>query len=227
MLDFRQQFRSPRISFSGVTFQNPTVRTWPENSGYGWTMEARAKTKSAKTAEQDLDESARRNVRLDILEAMLRLENEKGHLAWKISDLARLAGVSRTLVYYHFGRTKPEMLDAGIELIAVEYFGLTDERATLVREGKGWESVRQTREMIRSRPAFAVFYLRWRMQPRSPIAAMLVAIEQRYQAMLATAFPKLSKHEIVALHGILYGVVMSPFLTDEAIDVVQKLVRHL
>lgn len=167
------------------------------------------------------------NVRLDILEAMLHLENEKGHLAWKISDLARSAGVSRTLVYYHFGQTKKEILDAGIELIALEYFGLTDDRADLLRKGNGWDSVIQTQAMIRSRPAFATFYVRWRSQTGSPIAAKLVAIEERYQAMLTSAFPHLSKTQVIALHGILYGVVMSPFLTPEATDLIRKLVPRL
>src|SRR5262249_15127056 len=87
-----------------------------------------------------IDETARRDVRLDILEAMLLLENEKGHLRWKISDVARVAKVSRTLVYYYFGRTKQELLETGVELLGEEYFGLTEEREKLLHEGKGWES---------------------------------------------------------------------------------------
>lgn len=172
-------------------------------------------------------ETAAKSVRLDILEAMLLLENEKGHLGWKISDLARAAGVSRALVYYHFGKTKREILDTGIELLAVEYFGLTPDRAELVRQGKGWDLVMQTRRMLLSRPAFAVFYLRWRTQKRSPLSARLAAIEVRYQAMLASAFPHLAKEQIGALHGIFYGVVTAPFLTDEALDVIRALLRHV
>ena len=162
-----------------------------------------------------------RQVRLDILEAMLRLENEKGHLAWKISELARAANVSRTLVYYHFGRTKPEILDAGIEVIAEEYFGLTKSRAKLVEQGSGWDSVLHTRTMITQRPSFAIFYLRWRSQKTSAIAKKLAGIDARYEAMLARAFPKLTPSKVTALHGLLYGIVTAPFLTDEAVDVLR------
>ncbi len=169
----------------------------------------------------------KRNVRLDILEAMMLLENEKGHLGWKISDLARAADVSRTLVYYHFGRTKREILDAGIELIAVEYFGISPERAAMLRQGKAWDSLMHTRQMVLERPAFSVFYLRWRTQKRSPLAVKLIEIEKRYQAMLSAAFPHLAKEQIVALHSILYGVVSAPFLTDEAIEVIRSLLLHL
>ena len=172
-------------------------------------------------------QNERRNVRLEILEAMLLLENEKGHLGWKISDLARAAGVSRTLVYYHFGRTKNEILDAGIEVIAIEYFGLGEDRESLLRQGKGWDSVLQTRRMILTHPSFAIFYLRWRTRPRSPIATKLAAIEERYQAMLQRAHPHLSRRKIVALHGILWGVVTAPFLDDDAIDVIRERVLRL
>jgi len=167
------------------------------------------------------------NVRLDILEAMLALENEKGHLAWKISELARKAKVSRALVYYHFGKTKPEILDAGIEVIAEEYFGLTTDRAKLVFEGKGWDSVARTREMIATRPAFAIFYLRWRSQKKSPLAKKLADIDARYEAMLARAFPKLTPDQVLALHGVLYAVVTAPFLTPESIAVLRNLVTKI
>lgn len=167
------------------------------------------------------------NVRLDILEAMLKLENEKGHLAWKVADLARSAGVSRALVYYHFGKTKPDILDAGIEIIAEEYFGLTKKRSELVERGQGWASVAHTRAMITARPSFAIFYLRWRSQKATPIGKKLAAIDARYQAMLARAFPQLSPPKIIALHAMLYGVVTAPFVTDEAVEVIRKLAQKL
>jgi AcrR family transcriptional regulator len=167
------------------------------------------------------------NVRLDILEAMVRLENEKGHLGWKISELARAAGVSRALVYYHFGRTKQDILDAGIEILAAEYFGITEERASLLRAGKGWDSALRSRQMTAARPSFVVFYLRWRAQKMSPLAAKFVDIERRYQAMLATAYPQLSPEKVGALHGIMHAVVTAPFLTDEALEVLRQLTVHL
>jgi hypothetical protein len=36
----------------------------------------------------------------------------------------------------------------------------------------------------------------------------------------------LAHDQIIALHTILYGVVTSPFLTDEALAIVRKLVTH-
>ena len=42
-------------------------------------------------------------VRSRVLQAVIAAEVAKGHLKWKVSDLARHAKVSRPLIYYHFG----------------------------------------------------------------------------------------------------------------------------
>jgi AcrR family transcriptional regulator len=163
---------------------------------------------------------------IDILETMLSLEAAKGHMQWKISDLARAAKVSRSLIYYYFGRSKREIVETGVDIVAAEYFGLTQETVDLLRQRRGWETVLRTRERILSRPAFAVFYLRWRTFD-SPLRTRLVKIEERYQRMLREAFPHLSMSRVVGLHGILYGIVTAPFLTTEAIDEVRELLLHL
>lgn len=181
----------------------------------------------AKRAKPDTAAPEPRDVRLDIVEAMVLLEASKGHLGWKISELARAAGVARSLAYYHFGRTKREILETGIEIIAEQYFGMTEDRARMLDAGKGWDSVLQTRDAIRARPSFASFYLRWRLQPQTPFGRQLARIERRYQKMLRTSFPHLSEDEVVALHGILHSVVTAPFMTDASIDVVRRLLLRL
>lgn len=76
-----------------------------------------------------------------ILYRVVALETTKGHLKWKVSDLARLAKVSRPLVYYHFGKTKRAILLRCVELIAEEYFGFSEERRRMRSEGRLVESV--------------------------------------------------------------------------------------
>ena len=45
--------------------------------------------------------------------------------------------------------------------------------------------------------------------------------------MLSKAFPHLSRAKVVALHGILYGVVTAPFLSEEAVEEIRKLLLKL
>ena len=46
----------------------------------------------------------------DICNAVLKLEVQKGHLLWKISDVSRTSGVTRSLIYYYFGKEKEVIL---------------------------------------------------------------------------------------------------------------------
>ncbi len=45
-----------------------------------------------------------------ICDVLLRLEVQKGHLKWSISQVSREAEVTRTLIYYYFGSTKESLL---------------------------------------------------------------------------------------------------------------------
>ena len=45
-----------------------------------------------------------------ILDAVIALEIRRGHQKWTISELSRLSGITRTLIYYYFGKSKLEIL---------------------------------------------------------------------------------------------------------------------
>jgi len=167
-----------------------------------------------------------KNIKLGILNKVVELETRRGHLKWKVSDLARLSKVSRPLIYYHFGKTKREILVSSLEIVSSEYFGLNQERISMLKSGKGWESVLQTREMFLSKPAFATFYLKWRMT-KSPFQEIFIKIEKQYQNSLQLNFPHFSKAKIIALHAILQGVVTAPFLTADALNEIFELTKRL
>jgi len=166
------------------------------------------------------------NVRLDILNKVIELETSKGHLKWKVSDLARISKVSRPLIYYHFGKTKREILVSSLEIIAAEYYGLNEERFEMLKNGRGWQSVLQTRDMFMKNPSFATFYMKWRMT-KTPLQEVFLRVEKKYQESLQKNFPHLSKAKVGALHAILQGVVTAPFLTAEALDEIFKLTQKL
>lgn len=152
-----------------------------------------------------------------ILHAVIALEVAKGHRKWSVAELARKVGVSRPLIYYHFGKTKPKILETSILLVAEEFFGLTEERVRLLTEGRAVESLLASRRLFLNNPSFALFYLRWRMT-KSPIQKKLLEIETRYQTMLSELFPRAGAAEVRALHGLFYAVVTAPFLDDAAIE---------
>lgn len=155
---------------------------------------------------------------LKIPHAVIELEVMKGHLRWTVAALARKVKVSRPLIYYHFGRTKEQILDKSILLVAEEYFGINPERIKMLQEGRAVESLLLTRKLLRDTPAFGLFYSRGRVI-KSPLQKKLIEIENRYQAMLKNHFPQLSEEKIRALHGLFYGIVMAPFLDEKSIAI--------
>lgn len=166
-----------------------------------------------------------RPIHRKIVYLVISLDTSKGHLKWKVSDLARLAKISRPLVYYHFGKTKRAILFRSLELIAEEYFNLAEDGKISLSEGRINESLRRTRRLYLEHPSLAVFYQKWRTQP-SPLQDRLIAIEERYQDKLRRTFPHLPNSQIIALHGVLHGLMTAPFVTDEAIRETTKALRR-
>ena len=70
--------------------------------------------------------------------------------------------------------------------------------------------------MLLENPALIVFYQKARAQP-GPLCDQLIAIERKYQAKLARAFPKLTKSQVLAVHGLFHGMISAPFMTEEAL----------
>ncbi|RYZ65555.1 MAG: TetR/AcrR family transcriptional regulator, partial [Proteobacteria bacterium] len=141
-------------------------------------------------------------------------EVSKGHLKWKVSELARAAKVSRPLIYYHFGKTKAAILKECLSIIAVDYFGLQPERKESLESSNRFDSLLRTRRIFLANPLLAVFYQRARSK-NGELGDFFEDIEKRFQKKLSRQFPKCSAVEIRALHGLLHGLITAPFL-DEA-----------
>lgn len=152
----------------------------------------------------------------DILNVVFALENKKGHLKWSVSELGRSTGVSRSLVYYHLGKNKKEILEHCIEVVAAEFYGLNPIREEMVRRGDLEGSLMYTRKMFTETPEFSLFYIRWRMT-NTEVGAKLKDIDDRYQKKIRSLFPHLNKVEGMALQAILQGIVTAPELSEDSL----------
>lgn len=150
-----------------------------------------------------------------IVNAVLAFENQKGHLKWKVSEVARASKVSKSLVYYYLGSTKEAILDACIRIGAEEFYGLNAERNSMIQGGDLISSIKYTREIFLKNYAFNAFYLKWRLSP-APIGEKLREYDARYQQKLHHLFPHLSDTERLALQALFHGLVVAPVLSDEA-----------
>ncbi|MCB0357357.1 MAG: helix-turn-helix transcriptional regulator, partial [Bdellovibrionales bacterium] len=94
-----------------------------------------------------------------ILNAALELDVKKGHLKWTVSDLSRKSGITRSLIYYYFGRSKSSILNEAIKLIGHEVAGLTPEREEMWNLGDFIASMKQARRTIENAPYLSLFIL--------------------------------------------------------------------
>lgn len=159
--------------------------------------------------------------RLKVINSVFKFETTRGHLNWKVIDVARVSGVSRSLIYYYFGQIKSEIFHRCVELICGDFYGISEERMKAVEQGDLYGCIAQNFRFFRESPEFVVFYNKARVK-KSPLRDKLIEIEKTYQLKLKTLFPKLSSSEIVALHSVLHGVVCSPILDNSTFDLVIK-----
>lgn len=148
---------------------------------------------------------------LKIINTVFRFEISKGHLKWRVTEVARYSGVSRTLIYYHFGKTKKDIFDRCLDIIMNDFYGLSEERDRLARAGKLFECVKAGYDIFHRSPEFMVFYFYWRFK-KSPIQERLIQIEKAYQNRLKYFFPHLKPHQVSAAHAAIQGIITAPFL---------------
>lgn len=156
-----------------------------------------------------------------ILDAVFRLEVTKGHLRWKISDVSRLAGVQRTLVYYYFGKSKAGILKSAMAIIGDEFFGLSPERMRMWQSGQIRESILRTRELLAKAPHMREFFFHWRHQD-SEVRDELIALERRYLNKLKNFLPQLSDVDSRALFSLIFGICNVPELSEAVLDRILK-----
>lgn len=158
---------------------------------------------------------------MKILDAVVRLEVVKGHLRWKMSELSRLSGVQRTLIYYYFGKSKEAILQAALKTIGDDFFGLSAERIKMWKEGRIKDSILRTRELFVRAPHVAEFFFHWRHQT-SEVQKELKHLEKRYIAKIKEVFPNVPKADAEAVFTIFFGLVLVPELDEAVLDRVIK-----
>jgi len=153
-----------------------------------------------------------------ILDAVLYLEVQKGHLLWKVSDIARVTKVTRSLIYYYFGKSKQEIVQVALKVVGEEFFGLSPNRLDLWKKGNFSQSVLETRKQIEKAPHVFVFYLNWRNR-ESELKKQLVQLENRYLSKLMESFKGITIEEARALFAIFLGLVSTPLIQEQDIEV--------
>lgn len=149
-----------------------------------------------------------------ILNSCIQLEISHGHLLWKLSDLHRKSKVSRTLIYYYFGKNKKNIV-----LEACHYFGRilsgTDEKLMkLYEQNNMTEAMFVNKEMLLKLPSLIPFYFLYR-NSKNEIGEIIRDYELRGIKKRKHFFPKLNETELRVLFSLQMGLSLSSQVTTK------------
>lgn len=170
---------------------------------------------------------AKTRIYWQVLNAALDLDFQKGHLKWTMSHLSRKSGVTRSLIYYYFGKSKQDILIAAVRLVGEELFGLNPEKLRLWESGQVTQAILTTRGLMERSPHLSSFYLQHRPRP-NPVGQEIRGLESRHLAKLGRFFPKARKEDLQALFAVFFGLASAPELSRDSISrTVESAIRLL
>lgn len=161
-----------------------------------------------------------------VLNAALDLDFRKGHLKWTMSELSRKSGITRSLIYYHFGRSKSAILQEAVRVIGEQLIGVDAERMEQWRAGDWTKAIVRSRQLTEESPSLLNFYLLHRGRP-TEIGESLKKLEGEYYKKLEALFPQLDKSARQALFAFFWGVTFAPDVDQAAINIAVKALKAL
>jgi len=69
-----------------------------------------------------------------VCNAILKMEIAKGHLKWTLSDISRESKVTRSLLYYYFGKEKKAVLEVAYQFVVSHFYNIDRTKTVSLRE---------------------------------------------------------------------------------------------
>lgn len=160
-----------------------------------------------------------------IMEAVIELEVVKGHLKWRMSDLARTSGVTRSLLYYYFGQNKKHIFKQAVDYYIGEFLDFRLERAEKFRRGEIIDLISTTRKKLRRSPYFLQFYAKHRLE-ETEVSPIFQMAEKKYFENLRDSLPKKWQHLSRVLWALVFGLAVQPNVTESDLKTAETVMRR-
>lgn len=152
-----------------------------------------------------------------VLSAAVELDYRKGHLRWTMTELSRRSGVTRSLIYYYFGRSKLNIVKSAVKIVGDEIIGLSERRLQMWRDGEYLNSLRESRAILEKAPFIGAFYLTCRAW-ENELGQTVRTMEKLLLKKIKNFIPTFNDEDARALATIYFGLVFSPFSGHEVIE---------
>lgn len=145
---------------------------------------------------------SKEKIYMNILRTVLRLELQKGHLNWSLSEISRLSDVTRSLIYYYFGKNKKEIYNE-----AISYFSKTMFRIDKIPDDfTAPERIKILLKTLKENPFLFIHFYNNKIKG-TPIGTDLRNIEKKLMGKLSHEFPGLLENELLLIYVIELGIL--------------------
>lgn len=150
-----------------------------------------------------------------VCSAILKMEVEKGHLAWTLSDISRHSGITRSLIYYYFGKEREVILKEAYRFIIDTFFNPDPEQVKFVSVT---DRMKEVLLKIQKMPYLFVLYHLKKDEP-SEIGEMLREGERITLKNLKIRYPHLTEPECYSLYLAELGAIATKLPIDKVDEV--------
>ncbi len=161
-----------------------------------------------------------------VLNCALELEIKKGHLKWTMTELARKSKITRSLIYYYFGRSKMDIVKAAITIIGEEVAGMKSERIEMWKRGEFVESMMEARKYYDRMPYLCSFYLKYREYPND-LGQALLEMEKSFIKKVRTFAPKATPEQANAMFAAYFGFAFAPNIGNGEIKIFGEMITGI
>lgn len=161
-----------------------------------------------------------------VLNCAVELEMTKGHLKWTMTELSRKSKVTRSLVYYYFGRSKIEIIEAAVSIIGEEFAGLSEKRMKMWEEGRFEESLIEAREFHDKAPHLCAYYITFR-DKKNDVGKSLIKLENTFRRKLKKFMPRATDEQANTIFAVYFGMVYAPNVSEKEIKIFMPVMQGL
>lgn len=129
-----------------------------------------------------------------VCNAILKMEVAKGHLQWTLSDISRESNVTRSLIYYYFGKEKDVVLEEAYKFVIAQIFNIERTKTVGIRE-----RLRAILNDVKNMPyLFVLYYLE--KNAGTQFGKMINEAEALLLKAMKTEFPQLQDSQILEVY---------------------------
>lgn len=161
-----------------------------------------------------------------VLNSAVELDIQLGHLKWTYTLLAKKSGISRTLIYYYFGKEKINILKEACLLFGEELAGIGEERMTAWKEGRIDIGLNKTRSLFKDYPYLVPFYYLYRTQ-ENEIGELIKRYENEGYKKRKKFFPEMSDQELRIMFSLHMGLATFPNLNEADVEHACSMLKRL